>query len=77
MLISKDLQMLLGKRELRYSLKTGYVDVAKCKARFLSGQVQLLFRYLKKWGTALVKLSDERIDELVKQYIKDSVKRWC
>ena len=37
--VPQDLHRLVGKKELRYSLKTGYLGVAKQKARYLTGQV--------------------------------------
>ena len=40
MAVPKDLQILVGKTELRYSLKTGSLGDAKYKARLLAGQVQ-------------------------------------
>ena len=33
--VPKDLQRLLGKKELRYSLKTGYVGIARVKAQLI------------------------------------------
>ncbi len=39
--IPKDLQTLVGKRELRYSLGTGYIGQAKNKSRYIASQVQL------------------------------------
>jgi len=65
-----DLQPLVGKREIRYSLRTGFVGVAKSKARLLAGQIQVLFRMLRKRRALLLpSLSDERIKELVQQYL--------
>jgi hypothetical protein len=32
--VPADIQNYLGKKELRYSLKTGYLSLAKSKARF-------------------------------------------
>ena len=61
MVVPTDLRQIVGKKELRYSLKTGAVGVAKRKSRFLAGQGQLLFRYLQKGGAALGKLLDEQI----------------
>ena len=55
----------MGKKELRYSLKTGYIGIAKNKARYLAGQAQLIFRLVKKGGTALSKLSDDQIKALI------------
>ena len=69
--IPKDLQTLVGKRELRYSLETGYIGQAKYKSRYLASQLQLLFRYLRRNLPIMAKLSKEQIPELVTQYIKD------
>ena len=33
--VPKDLQRLVGRRELRYSLKTGYVGIARVKAQMI------------------------------------------
>jgi hypothetical protein len=41
--VPSDLQTLIGKKELRYSLKTGYLSVAKRKARYLAGVYQNFF----------------------------------
>ncbi len=71
MVVPKDLQVLVGKTELRYSLKTGYLGDAKYKARLLAGQVQRIFRRLREDGLALSALSDEKIKALIDQYIKD------
>jgi hypothetical protein len=46
MVVPKDLQAFVGKTQLRYSLKTGYLGVAKYKARLLAGQVQRIFKRL-------------------------------
>ena len=58
MIVPKDLQKAVGKNELRYSLKTGYLGDAKYKARLLAGQVQRIFKYLRKGYFALSTLSD-------------------
>jgi len=76
LIVPKDLQPRLGKKELRYSLKTGYLGVAKQRARLLAGQVHLTFRLLRRGGTILNKLSDDQIQELVHQYIKQSIESW-
>jgi hypothetical protein len=55
MRVPQDLQLVIGRKELRYSLKTGYVGNAKTKARFLAGQIQMIFRVLRKGGRALSK----------------------
>jgi integrase len=76
MIVPKDLQELVGKKELRYSLKTGYLGVAKYKARLLAGQVQFLFERFRKGGAVLSILRDDQIKQLVHQYIKDSIENW-
>ena len=65
MIVPKDLRKFVGKTELRYTLKTGYLGVAKHKARLIAGQVQLIFRYLRKGDRVLSKLSDGQIRKLM------------
>ena len=76
LIVPSDLQKFVGKKELRYSLKTGYIGVAKQKSRFLAGQIQLIFRYLRKGGAILSRLSDDQIQELVHRHIKTSIESW-
>jgi len=73
MKVPHDIQPYVGKKELRYSLKTGYVGVAKFKARIIAGQVQLLFKSLKNGNTSLMKLSNNKIKELVQKYLRQLV----
>ena len=70
MAVPKHLQKLVGKKELRYSLKTGYLGVAKYKARLLAGQVQHVFKSLRTREVRLSVLSDEQIQNLVSQHIR-------
>jgi hypothetical protein len=76
MIVPADLQKFVRRKELRYTLKTGYLGVAKQKARFVAGQVQLIFKFLRKGGTLLGKLSDEKIHKLIHRYIKTSIENW-
>ena len=46
--VPNDLQCYLNKKELRYSLKTGYLGVAKNRARFIGGNIQMLFKALRR-----------------------------
>jgi hypothetical protein len=56
---------------LRYSLSTGYTGIAKEKARFLAGQVQLLFRILRKGGAFLRRLrSAIESEDVIKKILK-------
>jgi hypothetical protein len=75
MIIPNDLRSYFGKKELRYSLKTGYLDLAKIKARFVAGHVQFIFRLLRRGTLIMVNLSDDQIKELVNKYIKQSLEQ--
>ena len=68
--VPKDLQHLVGKTELRYSLRTGYVGVARARAQIIATQVHQIFAYLRRDVRKLSGLSDEKIQELVQQYLK-------
>ncbi|MGD8269281.1 MAG: hypothetical protein PVH69_03840, partial [Desulfobacterales bacterium] len=76
MVVPKDLQKFVGKRELRYTLRTGYAGIARQKAQFIAGKVHFIFRSLRKGATALNKLTDDQIKELIDQYIKQAIKSW-
>jgi integrase len=73
MFVPKDLQPYIGRKELRYSLRTGYLGVAKHKARLIAGQVQLIFKFLRRGNKALEKLSDTQIQEIVQKYLKSYI----
>ena len=68
--VPSDLQLYVGKRELRYTLKTGYIGQAKHKARYLASQVHILFNYLRRNQSIMSKLTKAQILVLIKQYIK-------
>jgi len=76
MVVPKDLQKFVGKRELRYTLRTGYAGIARQKAQFVAGKIHFIFRTLRRGVTALKKLTDEQIKELIDQYIKEAIKSW-
>ena len=76
MIVPKDLRKFVGKTELRYTLRTGNLRTAKSKAKLLAGQVQLIFRRLRKGDKILSKLSDDQIQGLVHQYIKNEIEGW-
>jgi integrase len=63
----------VGKRELRYSLKTGTIGVAKRKARFLAGKVQFIFQLLQRGWQGMGDLTQDQIQQLVGNYIKKSI----
>jgi hypothetical protein len=76
MVVPKDLQKFVGKRELRYTLRTGYAGVARPKAQFVAGKVHFIFRSLRRGAGALEKLTNDKIKVLIDQYIKEAIQRW-
>ena len=50
MRVPEDLRRYFGKKELKYSLKTGYIRTAKNKARYLAGFIQVIFERLRSGG---------------------------
>jgi len=70
MFIPKDLQRYVGKKEFRYSLKTGCLIIAKYKARLMAGQVQRVFKFLRKGKSSFMMLSDNQIQEMIQKYFK-------
>ncbi|MFO7559861.1 MAG: site-specific integrase, partial [Desulfobacterales bacterium] len=70
MTVPRDIQPVLGKKELRYSLKTGYLSEAKIKSRLLAGQTQLIFQKIRVGDSDLMELSKTDIQELIKTFFK-------
>ncbi len=62
--IPKDLLTTISRKELRYSLKTGNLSKAKTMARLLAGQIQLLFRKIRRG----MNLTNEQILHMIKNY---------
>jgi len=79
MIVPKDLRKFVGKTELRYTLDTGSIGLAKSKARLLAGKFQQLFRFLRE-SQKLAELTNDQIQAMVNQYIQNSLKmleeRW-
>jgi integrase len=75
LIVPKDIQKFVGRSELRYTLRTGYLGVAKRKSRFLAGQVQFIFQLLRKGVLGMGKLSETQIQLLVVGYIKRYIDR--
>ncbi len=68
-----DLQEYIGKKELRYSLQTGYLSEAKFKSRFYAANFQLLFRRLRELRS--MKFNDDQIKEFSKSYFEQQLKK--
>ena len=62
--VPADLQKFVGKTELRYTLTTGYVGLARSKARLLAGHLQEFFRRLREI-IKLGELTDQQIVDMV------------
>jgi integrase len=71
-----DLQNMVGRKELRYSLKTGNLTQAKVKARIYAGHVQMLFSYLRGDKARLESLTDDKIQEMVQKFLKKQRALW-
>ena len=71
--VPTDLQKYIGKKELRYSLRTGYLSEAKFKARFYATGVQLLFKRLRELRS--MKINDDQIKEFAKAYFDQQLQK--
>jgi len=71
--VPKDLQPYIGKRELRWSLKTGYISVAKHRARILAVQVQNLFQEIREM-VIMGDLTDHEIRQIVNEHMRKMIK---
>ncbi len=72
--IPKDIRTFFdGKRELRSSLKTANLTLAKQKARYLAGNIQWLFEILRKNGSGMDELTKERMQLIINKYIRNKL----
>ena len=76
LIVPKDLRQIVGRTELRYTLTTGFLGIAKQKSRFLAGQVQFIFQLLRKGSFLWGDLAKIQIQQLVGTYIKKSIEGW-
>ena len=77
--IPDDLRLYFDHRhEIRRSLKTGYLSEAKHKARIIAGQIQKLFRYLRRkdYQVMSTKLTPQIISEIIAQFIEESLEEF-
>lgn len=74
--VPKDLQPYIGRKELRYSLKTGYLATDKYKARIMAGQVQQMFKILRRGKLSFMNLSVKEIQDLVQKYFKKLIETY-
>ena len=70
--IPEDVRKFFGKKELRYTLGTGYIGKAKLEARRLAGIVQRLIHDLRNSSDCGImdSLTDQEIQKLVTEYLE-------
>ncbi|MGB3222542.1 MAG: tyrosine-type recombinase/integrase [Desulforhopalus sp.] len=68
--IPKDLRVVVGKGEFRYSLRSGILRVAKHRARCIASYIHQL---LVKVRSSMSDFTRERINQLVREYIKKTL----
>lgn len=69
-----DVKELVSKSELRYSLQTGSIKLARSKARLIAGTVQSIIRIIRK-DTTVRELNTEQINGLLRKHIKEALER--
>ena len=69
--IPSDLRPLVNKSELRYSLQTGQIGLARSRARLLAGKVQQLMRLLRSGH--MEDLTPKDINALIRKHIRRSL----
>ncbi len=70
MKVPKDLQQIVGRKELRYSLKTGYKSLAQSKARLFAGFFQWAFRHARGMKKQMGEFSQQNFEDLVETFMK-------
>jgi len=73
--IPDDLTKTIGKKSLRFSLKTGKLGQAKSRARYLAGNIQMLFRNLRNGSWAVKDLTPDVINDLIRTYRDQVIER--
>jgi len=68
-----DISKVVGKRGLRYSLKTGYIKQAERKARRLAGTVEEFISEIRQGPPIVMKLSEAQIQSLLDQYLRKAL----
>ena len=68
--IPNDLRAIVSKSEFRYSLRTGILRVAKHRARCIASYIHKLFLKVR---SSMSEFSTERIEQLVREYIRQTL----
>ena len=67
--IPPKLQEVVGKKEIRYSLRCRTLSEAKPKARLIAGKIQHFFE-----NRRIMELSKQQIQDLISKFVKESLK---
>lgn len=76
MIVPKDLQPTIARKELRYSLGTGNLSDAKAKARYLAAKVQMLFRDIQSDYLENMDLSKKQIQSMLKKFMHGLIEEY-
>lgn len=73
--IPKDLQSAIGRKEIRRSLQSVQLGIAKYKSREIAGNLQRLFRKMRTMGDDMTQLDHKRIQEIINRHIREELDR--
>ena len=71
--VPKDIQPYVGKKELRRSLRTGYMSVAKQKARQMAAEFQMMFQGIREM-VVMGDLTHGEIRQIVNEHLQKMLK---
>ncbi len=74
LIVPVDLRPIVGIRELRYSLRTGFLGAAKNRARSMAEFAQRIFKYMRKGGQVR-ELKDVEIQDLLRNYFRETLEQ--
>ena len=73
MRVPLDLQPCFGKKEVRVSLKTGYLAEARAKSMLIAGRMHQLFRKIRGENHDMTELDQAKLNDIISQFIKESL----
>jgi len=73
--VPPDLQNLVGRAELRYSLRTGFAKDARRLAMLLAAGLKDIFAELRARKDAMTKLTEQDVPALIREYIRHCLER--
>ena len=70
--VPPDIRPIVGIREIRYSLRTGFLGEAKSRARRMVGFAQEVFEKIRT-GAYMPELKDAEIQALLRDYFRETL----